>query len=102
MRLVIDLQACQSAGSRFRGIGRYSRSLAEAMLRAGRGHEVWIALNGGLPDTIEPFEVDAERKEMDAGTDASRALAQFLGRDEDQIRAFEQPLFAGGDLLGSG
>jgi glycosyltransferase involved in cell wall biosynthesis len=53
MRLVIDLQACQSAGSRYRGIGRYSRSLAEGMLRAGRGHDVWIALNGGLPDTIE-------------------------------------------------
>lgn len=53
MRIVIDLQACQSAGSRFRGIGRYSRSLAEAMLRLDRGHEFWIALNGGLPDAIE-------------------------------------------------
>ncbi len=53
MRIVIDLQACQSAGSRFRGIGRYSRSLAEAMLRQDRGHEFWIALNGGLPDAIE-------------------------------------------------
>jgi glycosyltransferase involved in cell wall biosynthesis len=53
MRIVIDLQACQSAGSRFRGIGRYSRSLAEAMLRADRGHAFRIALNGGLPGTIE-------------------------------------------------
>ena len=35
MRIVIDLQACQSAGSRFRGIGRYSRSLAQAMENAG-------------------------------------------------------------------
>jgi glycosyltransferase involved in cell wall biosynthesis len=53
MRIVLDLQACQSAGSRFRGIGRYSRSLAEAMLRAGRGHAFRIVLNGGLPGTIE-------------------------------------------------
>lgn len=53
MRIVIDLQACQSAGSRFRGIGRYSRSLAEAMLRHGQGHEFWIALNGGLQAPIE-------------------------------------------------
>lgn len=53
MRIVIDLQACQSVGSRFRGIGRYSKSLALAMLRADRGHEFLIALNGGLPDAIE-------------------------------------------------
>lgn len=53
MRIVIDLQACQNAGSRFRGIGRYSRSLAQAMLRQGRGHDVWIALNGELADAIE-------------------------------------------------
>jgi glycosyltransferase involved in cell wall biosynthesis len=53
MRIVIDLQACQSAGSRFRGIGRYSRSLAEAMLRQDRGHEFWIALNGAQAEPIE-------------------------------------------------
>jgi glycosyltransferase involved in cell wall biosynthesis len=53
MRIVIDLQACQSPGSRFRGIGRYSLSLARAMVEAGRGHEFWIALNGALPASIE-------------------------------------------------
>lgn len=53
MRIVIDLQACQSPGSRFRGIGRYSGSLAQAMLRSGRGHEFWIALNGGLTEVVE-------------------------------------------------
>lgn len=53
MRIVIDLQACQGAGSRIRGIGRYSKSLALAMMREGRGHDFWIALNGGLPDAVE-------------------------------------------------
>lgn len=53
MRIVIDLQACQNAGSRFRGIGRYSRSLALAMVNEGRGHDYWLALNGGLPEAIE-------------------------------------------------
>ena len=53
MRIVIDLQACQGEGSRIRGIGRYSRSLALAMLREPRGHEFWIALNGALPDAVE-------------------------------------------------
>lgn len=53
MRIVIDLQACQNAGSRFRGIGRYSKSLAMAMLREGRGHDYWIVLNGALTDAVE-------------------------------------------------
>ncbi len=51
MRIVLDLQACQT-NSRFRGIGRYSMGLAQAMLRAGNGHEFWIALNGQLEETI--------------------------------------------------
>ena len=53
MRIVLDLQACQNAGSRFRGIGRYSKSLALAMVREGRGHDFWIALNGALADSVE-------------------------------------------------
>jgi glycosyltransferase involved in cell wall biosynthesis len=52
MKLVIDLQAAQSA-SRYRGIGRYSLALAEAMARAAGGHEIWIALNAAFADTIE-------------------------------------------------
>ncbi|RQP42284.1 glycosyltransferase family 4 protein [Burkholderia ubonensis] len=56
MRIVLDLQACQ-CGSRFRGIGRYSRSLGVAMARrlTDRGHEVWIALNAAFPEQIEPI-----------------------------------------------
>ena len=53
MRLVIDLQACQS-DNRHRGMGRYVLELARAMARLGTGHEIWIALNGGFPETIEP------------------------------------------------
>ncbi len=54
MRIVVDLQGAQSA-SRFRGIGRYTLSLAraiasEAQSRDGR-HEVVFALNGNLPAT---------------------------------------------------
>lgn len=53
MRLVIDLQGAQSTGSRNRGIGRYSRALAEAMARHAGDHEVWIAVNRAFPDTID-------------------------------------------------
>ncbi|HUX29977.1 MAG TPA: glycosyltransferase [Thiobacillus sp.] len=54
MRIVIDMQAVQ-AENRNRGIGRYSLSLALAMVRNRGEHEVLIALNGHFPDTIEPI-----------------------------------------------
>ena len=54
MRIVIDLQGAQG-DSRSRGIGRYSLSLAQAMVRNRGNHEVIIALNGLFPDSIEPI-----------------------------------------------
>ena len=54
MRLVIDLQGAQ-ASNRNRGIGRYSLSLAQGLARNRGNHEVFIALNGLFPETIEPI-----------------------------------------------
>lgn len=48
MKILIDLQSCQS-GSRLGGIGRYSMSLAKAMIRQGVGHEFFVLLNRALP-----------------------------------------------------
>ena len=52
MRIIIDLQGAQSE-SRFRGIGRYSISLAKAIVRNRGTHEFFILLNELFPDTIE-------------------------------------------------
>lgn len=54
MRIVIDMQGAQTE-SRFRGIGRYSLSLAQAVVRNRGEHEIILALNGLFPDTIEPI-----------------------------------------------
>lgn len=51
MRIVIDLQGAQSE-SRFRGIGRYSLSLALAIARNAGEHEVWLALSLAYPESI--------------------------------------------------
>jgi glycosyltransferase involved in cell wall biosynthesis len=51
MRIVIDLQGAQ-CDSRFRGIGRYSLSLALAMARNAGQHDVWLALNSAFPQSI--------------------------------------------------
>jgi glycosyltransferase involved in cell wall biosynthesis len=58
MRLVIDLQGAQSIGSRTRGIGRYSLALAKAMAAQAGSNEVWLALNGAFPETIEPIRAE--------------------------------------------
>jgi len=59
MRIVLDMQPCQTE-SRFRGMGRYSLSLVQAMVRQADGHEIWVALNGLFPDTIEPLRAAFE------------------------------------------
>lgn len=52
MRIVIDMQGAQTE-SRFRGIGRYTIAFAKAVVRNRGNHEVFLALSGLHPDTIE-------------------------------------------------
>jgi glycosyltransferase involved in cell wall biosynthesis len=54
VRIVIDMQGLQTE-SRFRGIGRYTLSLTQAIVCNRGGHEVILALNGLFPETIEPI-----------------------------------------------
>ena len=55
MRLVIDLQGAQSPSSRHRGIGRYTLSLALAMVRNRGQHEVLACLSDLFPESIAPI-----------------------------------------------
>ena len=54
MRIVIDMQGAQTE-SRFRGIGRYTLSFVQAIARNRGEHEIYLALSGLFPDTIEPI-----------------------------------------------
>jgi glycosyltransferase involved in cell wall biosynthesis len=54
MRIVIDLQGAQT-DSRFCGVGRYTMSLALAIVRNRGEHEIIFALSGLFADTIEPI-----------------------------------------------
>lgn len=51
MRIVIDLQGSQTE-SRFRGIGRYSLALTQAIVRHAGEHEIWLILNATFPESI--------------------------------------------------
>ncbi|MBD8472769.1 glycosyltransferase family 4 protein [Pseudomonas sp. CFBP 8770] len=52
MRIVIDMQGAQTE-SRFRGIGRYSLSLAQGIARNRGEHEVYLVLNGMLSESVD-------------------------------------------------
>lgn len=54
MKIVIDMQGAQTE-SRYRGIGRYALSFAQAVARNRGDHEVFLALNGLFLDTIDPI-----------------------------------------------
>lgn len=73
MRIVIDMQGAQSE-SRMRGIGRYSLSFARSIARNRGEHDVVLALNGQLTETIEPIR---------------RYFADLLPREN--IRVWEAP-----------
>ncbi len=57
MRIVIDLQGTQ-AENRQRGIGRYTMSLAKAIIRNAESHEIILVLNGCFTETIEQIRSD--------------------------------------------
>jgi glycosyltransferase involved in cell wall biosynthesis len=52
MRVVLDLQSCQTPSSRGRGIGRYSMALAQALQARGE-LDVRIAVNASYPEGLE-------------------------------------------------
>ncbi len=52
MRIVIDMQGSQADNQQC-GIGRYTFSLAQAIVRNRGTHEVFLALNGLFPETIQ-------------------------------------------------
>lgn len=57
MRIVLDLQGAQTE-SRYRGIGRYTLSLAKAIIRNRGEHEIFIVLNGLLQESIRSIRLE--------------------------------------------
>ncbi len=68
MRILIDLQGGQS-GSRHRGIGRYSKALAKAIVKNRGIHDVFILLSDLFSETIDEI-----RRDLSAVLPAERVL----------------------------
>ncbi|MCC7279339.1 MAG: glycosyltransferase [Chromatiaceae bacterium] len=93
MRIVIDMQGAQTE-SRFRGIGRYTMSFAQAVVRNKGEHEIFLALSGLFPDTIESIRAAFDDllpqenirvwyapgpvKECEPGNDWRRKVAELI------------------------
>ncbi len=72
MRVILDLQGCQSS-SRLRGIGRYSLSLAKSIVRNAGDHDIWIVLSDLFPRSVEEL-----RKEFADTLPAEKLVAMSL------------------------
>ncbi len=60
MRLVIDMQGAQT-GSRFRGIGRYTRSFVKALIEeADASDEIILVFNGMLSEGLHELRSEFE------------------------------------------
>ena len=94
---MIDLQGCQSASSRDRGIGRYSLSFAKALARNATSEEIFFALNDALPHSVAPIKraleglVPKENLKVFSGLAASAELndANLWRRNATKIIATE-------------
>lgn len=56
MRIVIDMQGLQTEASKNRGVGRYTEYLVKAVLQQNDRHEIFLAMNGAFPDSIEEIK----------------------------------------------
>ena len=91
MRVLIDMQGAQSA-SRFRGIGRYTLSFAKSVVMNRGRNEVFLALNGLLPESITEIRAVFSGllpPENIRVWDAPGPVREGIGGNEDRRRVAE-------------
>ncbi|KTG26523.1 glycosyl transferase family 1 [Idiomarina sp. WRN-38] len=94
MRIIIDMQGAQ-AENKNRGIGRYSLALAQGLVRHSGKHEVILALNGALEDTIEPLRAAFQHELPQTAIRVWRPVtpARHLEPDNDWRRVASEMLY---------
>jgi glycosyltransferase involved in cell wall biosynthesis len=87
VRIGIDMLGVQSSASRGRGIGRYARSLAGALLRRGGDHEFVLYGHHGLPVDGFPRSANARVRVLDASHPAPEAIERIASFNPDRLDA---------------
>jgi glycosyltransferase involved in cell wall biosynthesis len=92
IRIAIDLQACQTAGSAHRGVGRYSRSLFLEMFRQSGRREFFGLAAPHLPFNVAWPEIPEQRMIRPPQLPEWGGVRSFEGGEQD---ALDAALYAG-------
>lgn len=87
MRLVMDLQACQTGGSAHRGVGRYSRALFKSILTEVGQMDLRVLLGRNLAHDVDVFELPANRVMRLPALPNWCADRSFRGGEQDNLDA---------------
>lgn len=87
VRIAFDLQACQTAGSATRGVGRYSKALFDAMLATGRGDDIHAVVSEALPHQVTFKGMSQDRVLRLPPLPDWGAARQYNGGAQDQLDA---------------
>src|SRR5262245_33422183 len=95
LRILLDLQACQTASSGPRGIGRYSHALFAAILEEARDREIFVHLADQLPNVVNLAGLSESRVIRSPALPAWESPRDFLGGERDSLDSLSFSAFIG-------
>jgi glycosyltransferase involved in cell wall biosynthesis len=85
LRILFDLQACQTPGSAHRGVGRYSSSLFETVASLADQREVFALTSNDLPHSYEPQKINPARVIAASALPDWHSKRAYEGGDQDTL-----------------
>jgi glycosyltransferase involved in cell wall biosynthesis len=87
IRILFDLQACQTAGSAQRGVGRYSKALFEAISRLAPPREIHALAGSNHPFPLALGEFPRQREHLIGPLPDWETARGFEGGEQDALDA---------------
>lgn len=93
LRLLIDMQACQTKSSGPRGVGRYSRALFSSLVAEAQQHEIFAHLATDLPMMVKLDELPESRILRSPSLPDWDTNRDFRGGERDALDALALSAF---------
>ncbi len=87
LRLLVDMQACQTEGSGPRGVGRYSHAFLSGLMAEARQHDVFAHLATHLPESVNLKGLPESRILRSPSLPAWGTNRDFRGGEQDSLDA---------------
>lgn len=87
LRILMDMQACQTGGSGTRGVGRYSKALFNSLIADAKERDIFAYLANGLPGSSTLTGIPASRLVHIPSLPAWNTSRDFLGGEQDTLDA---------------